>query len=130
MICRDHTFPEEREPSGRLILAPCLSCGLAALEAMDDLRAKCVDRERERAFFEAAKEEARLTLVLQRLADDRYSSDDVCVRAAQERDAASDRRDAAYDAMQGAEKQDCGCGPEAHRFPGNCPQEDADASTE
>ena len=24
-------------------------------------------------------------------------------------------------------ERDCGCGPEAHRFPGNCPQEDPDA---
>lgn len=28
------SFPEEREPSGRLILAPCLICGLSALDAM------------------------------------------------------------------------------------------------
>lgn len=38
MTCTDHTFPEEREPSGRLILAPCLTCGLPAMEAMADLK--------------------------------------------------------------------------------------------
>jgi hypothetical protein len=27
-------FPEEQEPSGRLILAPCLVCGLSAMDAL------------------------------------------------------------------------------------------------
>jgi hypothetical protein len=31
-------FVEEQEPSGRLILGPCLVCGLSALDAMDQLR--------------------------------------------------------------------------------------------
>ena len=38
--CDDHTFPEEHEPSGRLILAPCLSCGMSAMDAMDALRVR------------------------------------------------------------------------------------------
>ena len=31
-------FPEEREPNGRLILAPCLTCGTSALDAMSELK--------------------------------------------------------------------------------------------
>jgi len=30
----EHTFAEEQEPSGRLILTPCLTCGMSALDAM------------------------------------------------------------------------------------------------
>lgn len=30
----DHTFAEEREPRGRAVLGPCLSCGLSALDAI------------------------------------------------------------------------------------------------
>ena len=37
-------FPEEREPSGRLILAPCLVCEVSALDALDQVR-----RERDAA---------------------------------------------------------------------------------
>lgn len=33
-------FPEEQEPSGRLILAPCLVCGCAAMDAMNQLRSE------------------------------------------------------------------------------------------
>lgn len=29
-----HSFPEEREPSQRIILAPCLLCGLHAADAI------------------------------------------------------------------------------------------------
>src|SRR4051812_49752796 len=28
------SFPEEQEPSGRLILAPCLICGISAVDAL------------------------------------------------------------------------------------------------
>lgn len=31
-------FIEEREPSGRLILPPCIVCGLAAMDAVEGLR--------------------------------------------------------------------------------------------
>ena len=31
-------FPEEREPNGRLILAPCLTCGVSALDALDHMK--------------------------------------------------------------------------------------------
>jgi hypothetical protein len=31
-------FVEEQEPSGRLILPPCLVCGLTALDALEQLR--------------------------------------------------------------------------------------------
>lgn len=31
-------FVEEEEPSGRLILPPCLVCNLPALEALEQLR--------------------------------------------------------------------------------------------
>lgn len=30
----EHTFAEEQEPSGRLIVIPCLECGMPAFEAM------------------------------------------------------------------------------------------------
>lgn len=30
----EHWFPEEMEPTGRLILAPCLVCDLPALDAI------------------------------------------------------------------------------------------------
>ena len=33
------TFVEEQEPSGRLILGPCLSCGLPAMEAILGVKA-------------------------------------------------------------------------------------------
>lgn len=32
-------FVEEQEPSGRLILPPCLVCGLTALDALEQLYA-------------------------------------------------------------------------------------------
>jgi hypothetical protein len=32
-------FPEEQEEGGRLILAPCLTCGVAALEALEFAKA-------------------------------------------------------------------------------------------
>ena len=32
-------FPEEEEPSGRLILTPCLTCGVAAVDAIAKLKA-------------------------------------------------------------------------------------------
>ena len=31
-------FPEEQEPSGRLILAPCLTCGTPAVDAIAKLK--------------------------------------------------------------------------------------------
>jgi len=37
MACIDHTFPEERTPEGQLLLGPCLSCGLSALDAISEL---------------------------------------------------------------------------------------------
>ncbi len=43
--CDHHSFPEEREPSGRLILAPCLTCGIAAGDAIVELEA-ALDRAR------------------------------------------------------------------------------------
>lgn len=35
-----HTFAEEREPGGRLILTPCLSCGMTAMDAMEAAKAE------------------------------------------------------------------------------------------
>ena len=34
-------FPEEQEPSGRLILAPCLTCGTSAVDAISKLKSDC-----------------------------------------------------------------------------------------
>jgi hypothetical protein len=31
----EHVFIEEREPEGRLILPPCITCGLAAMDALE-----------------------------------------------------------------------------------------------
>lgn len=31
----EHFFAEEQEPNGRLILSPCLTCGLTALDALE-----------------------------------------------------------------------------------------------
>lgn len=42
--CDDHSFPEEREPSGRLILAPCLTCGMSAGDGMQSLK-EAIERE-------------------------------------------------------------------------------------
>ena len=42
--CDDHSFPEEREPSGRVILAPCLTCGMSAGDGMQALKA-AIERE-------------------------------------------------------------------------------------
>lgn len=39
-------FPEEQEPSGRLILAPCLVCGCTALDALEQLRAGAARSDR------------------------------------------------------------------------------------
>jgi hypothetical protein len=36
-------FVEEEEASGRLILPPCLACGKAALDALDQLRKELGD---------------------------------------------------------------------------------------
>lgn len=33
-------FPEEQEPSGRLILAPCMVCNLSAMDALEQLRSE------------------------------------------------------------------------------------------
>ena len=43
----DHecTFVEEQEPSGRLILGPCLECGVAAIEAMADRKDRIAQLE-------------------------------------------------------------------------------------
>lgn len=39
MSVHECVFPEEQEPSGRLILAPCLACGFSAMDALAQLRA-------------------------------------------------------------------------------------------
>jgi len=31
-------FVEEQEPSGRLVLPPCIVCGLTAMDALEQLR--------------------------------------------------------------------------------------------
>ena len=33
----EHRFPEEQEPSGRLILGPCLICDLSAMDALNEM---------------------------------------------------------------------------------------------
>ncbi len=40
-------FVEEQEPSGRLILPPCLVCGVTAMDALDQLRR---DRDEARRY--------------------------------------------------------------------------------
>lgn len=47
----EHVFPEEREPTGRLILAPCLSCGMNAMDALDTIRAERDSLEAEAAMW-------------------------------------------------------------------------------
>lgn len=37
-LCEEHVFVEEQEPSGRLILPPCITCGLTAMDALEQLR--------------------------------------------------------------------------------------------
>ncbi len=37
--CEDHQFPEEETPEGVRLLLPCLNCGLAAGDALMQLRA-------------------------------------------------------------------------------------------
>ena len=39
----EHTFAEEREPSGRLIAVPCLECGLSAFDAMTQAKKESVE---------------------------------------------------------------------------------------
>jgi hypothetical protein len=34
----EHVFVEEQEPSGRLVLGPCLTCNLSALDAMQQAK--------------------------------------------------------------------------------------------
>jgi hypothetical protein len=45
-MSQDHecVFVEEQEPSGRLILPPCIVCGCTAIDALDQLRP--TDRKR------------------------------------------------------------------------------------
>lgn len=38
----EHQFVEEQEPSGRLILAPCLTCGLTAGDAITSASGRLV----------------------------------------------------------------------------------------
>lgn len=40
----EHVFGEEQEPAGRLVLSPCFTCGLSALDALEG-----VTRERDEA---------------------------------------------------------------------------------
>ena len=50
METHECNFPEEQEPEGRLILGPCLECGLSALDAMKQMESelkKAVREERE-----------------------------------------------------------------------------------
>lgn len=49
-----HLFGEEQEPSGRLILVPCLRCGMSALDGMAQLIA-----QRDQLKEEARASEAR-----------------------------------------------------------------------
>lgn len=44
----DHecVFPEEQEPAGRLILAPCLTCGTTALDALGQMKNRIAELER------------------------------------------------------------------------------------
>lgn len=34
----EHVFVEEQEPEGRLVLPPCILCGLTAMDALIQLR--------------------------------------------------------------------------------------------
>jgi hypothetical protein len=48
----EHMFVEEREPSGRLIVGPCIVCGMSAADALDALK-------RERDMFEEDRRRAQ-----------------------------------------------------------------------
>lgn len=57
----EHLFPEEQEPSGRRILAPCLTCNLSALDALQQTKDDRDRYDREAAMWAAsAKDYLRL----------------------------------------------------------------------
>ena len=37
-VIHECVFVEEQEPSGRLVLPPCIVCGCTAMDALDQLR--------------------------------------------------------------------------------------------
>lgn len=45
-MCTNHTFVEEQEPNGRLILGPCIECGMPALEALEACKKLLVETEK------------------------------------------------------------------------------------
>lgn len=47
----EHTceFPEEKTPGGRLLLGPCVFCGVSAMDAMNQLRSEGGERADEDA---------------------------------------------------------------------------------
>jgi hypothetical protein len=45
MSAHECVFVEEQEPSGRLILPPCIVCGTTAMDALDQLRQECEEKE-------------------------------------------------------------------------------------
>lgn len=55
-----HDFPEEKEPSGRFIMAPCLSCGLPAMDAFAQLEVERARAEELWHHHEAAEGEAEM----------------------------------------------------------------------
>ena len=57
-------FVEEQEPSGRLILPPCIVCGTTAMDALEQLR-----EWDETRTDDLAKCRARLAAVLEEAAD-------------------------------------------------------------
>lgn len=45
--CDECVFVEEQEPSGRLVLPPCIVCGLAAMDALAECRERLTDAGRD-----------------------------------------------------------------------------------
>lgn len=61
----EHVFPEERESSGRCILAPCLTCDLAAIDALEQAGVERDQYDREAQMWSmSAKDYLRVLLPL------------------------------------------------------------------
>lgn len=54
----EHVFAEEQEPSGRLVLPPCLVCGFPAIDAINLLRCRIVEHHNIRWLSDEAIHES------------------------------------------------------------------------
>ena len=52
MKTHECVFPEEKEPSGRLILASCLDCGYSAMDAMTRLKERVAEQAKDMKDYE------------------------------------------------------------------------------